>query len=473
MNHNNRLIIGNKSIVLGNELNIESLVVQSPVSTLVQLDNGAVDWNLSAGVYRAKDIVRELDTLLEAVLVQLGTAADAEALLYNLQANLAISGRESDLPLEQLALETEPGIELTRQAQRIGEEISRWAREFNSEKWASKANGNSTLDQLHFRSRCDNHLWTQQVASMLMGPAGGPDVMQMFNEYLHQLILLRDALLPFENWEEVPIEIPDDSSRGKGLRFVERGREEFFYKLLSKKMSHKTIVQFAQNVLSPELSTVGYGFQYQLGTILPASLSSGQLTASRYLLRWYPVLPVMAGNDNKPASIAFDYEYSDYFAAPRSQTAGGIKSTGLQLPDQGLKNIVEARIVPSGDKERVVLHYKLAIHSVEYTVDLGQAFRGHRFMYHPVEQSGSTTERTETPTEISTHDVCDILNLHGLVTNESGIHFISADGNPLVLWALLGKLYPENVVFLGSVCEQELQNAHRSGKGFGAKFLIG
>lgn len=57
-------------------------------------------------------------------------------------------------------------------------------------------------------------------------------------------------------------------------------------------------------------------------------------------------------------------------------------------------------------------------------------------MYHPVEQSGSNTEPTETPAEISTHDVCDILNLHGLVTNESGIHYISADGNPLVLWAL-------------------------------------
>ncbi|MEK4876969.1 MULTISPECIES: hypothetical protein [Paenibacillus] len=471
--NNYRLRIGNSSIVLGNELNVEAMTAQPPVSTIVQHDNGAVDWNLPVGVYRAKDIVRELDTLLEAVLVQLGRAADAEALLYNLQANLAIAGRESDLPLEQLALETKSGIELTRQAQRIGESISRWAREFNAEKWAFETYGSSTLDHLHFRSHCDNHLWTHRVANLLMGPAGSPVVMQLFNEYLHQAILLRDALLPFENWEEVPIKITADSSRGKGMRFVERGRAEFFSKLLGKRMSHKAIVQFAQSVLSPELLTVGYGFQYRLGAILPASLCSEPLNASRYLLRWYPVQMVMTGNGDKSTPVAFDYEYSDYYAAPRSQTAVGSQIAGLQLPDQELKSIDEALIVPSGDQERVVLHYKLHIKSAEYTVDLGQAFRGHRFMYRPIANPGSDSERTTgTPSDMNSHYTHDILSLHGLVTNESGTHFISADGNPLVLWALLGKLYPENVVLLEGVREQELQNASRSGKGFGTKFLI-
>lgn len=46
-----------------------------------------------------------------------------------------------------------------------------------------------------------------------MGPKGSPEIMQLFNEYLHQLILLRDALMPFENWEEVPIMILEGIKR--------------------------------------------------------------------------------------------------------------------------------------------------------------------------------------------------------------------------------------------------------------------
>ncbi|WP_244504412.1 hypothetical protein [Salibacterium halotolerans] len=448
-------------------MNIDSKIGDF-TNTITLQDNGTVDWDLPAGVYRAKDIVREADALLEAILVQLGKAADAEALLYNLKVNLAISGKESDLPLGQLALKTKSGIELTRQAKRIGESISRWACEFNAKKWGSETYGSSTIDHLQFRSQCDNHLWTYRVANMLMGSAGGPVVMQLFNEYLHQLILLRDALLPFENWEEVPIEIPVDNSHVKGMRFVERGREAFLSKLLGKKMSHKAIVQFSQSVLSPELSTVGYGFQYRIGTILPASLGTEPLTGSRYLLRWHPVQTVMTGNDDKSAPVALDYEHSEYYVAPRSQTAEGSQSDGLQLPDQGLKSIDQARIIPSGDQERVVLHYKLHINAAEYTVDLGQAFRGHRFIYRPVEHAGSNSERTE----ISSHYASDILNLPGLVTDESGTHFISADGNPLVQWALLGRLYPENVVLLAKGDKEELKAASVSGKGFGTQFLV-
>ncbi|MGG3574094.1 hypothetical protein ABES80_16685 [Bacillus gobiensis] len=461
---NYRLALGKREIVWGTQLDIRTTAGQTVVT---KQPNERYDWNLPSGVYRAQDIVRELDALLEAVLVQLGGAADAEALLANLEANLAITGRESDLPLGEMAQHNRAGEELSRQAQLIGEGLVRWARVFNSQKRAAEAFGNSTLRSLSFRSHCDNHLWTHKVSSLLMGPAGGPGVMQLFNEYLHQIILLRDALLPFDNWEEVPIEV--EESHGKGLRFVERSRSEFLAKLLGKKMTHKTIVQYAQSVLSPELDRVGYGFQYRLGTVLPGSLGAELASAPRYLLRWHPVLLVLDGTaDGDPSLVAFDYEFPDYYAAPRSRVAGGDSVDALtEVPLPVTSDIREAQLVPVGQSNRVVIQYRLQINGDVYVVDLGQAFRGHRFMYRPAAASDSTS-----PFQVRVHHPSHILGLEGLVTDEEDTHLIPTAGNPLLEWALLGKLYPENVVVLEGADKEKMAAARNAGKGFGTKFLI-
>lgn len=49
----------------------------------------------------------------------------------------------------------------------------------------------------------------------------------------------------------------------------------------------------------------------------------------------------------------------------------------------------------------------------------------------------------------------------------------SSSANVLVLWALLSKLYPENVVMLESFDAAEVQAARAAGKGVGTRFLIG
>ncbi|WP_144406981.1 hypothetical protein [Paenibacillus sp. IHBB 10380] len=72
--------------------------------------------------------------------------------------------------------------------------LTRWAREFQSQGWALNHYWEAALDDLALRSRCDQHLWTPQVAKTLIGPAGGPALIQLFNEYLHQFVLLRDPL---------------------------------------------------------------------------------------------------------------------------------------------------------------------------------------------------------------------------------------------------------------------------------------
>lgn len=457
-----RLVIGKKEIVLGKHLDVVPTGGQSVVT---KQHNGRYDWNLPSGIYRAQDIVRELDVLLEAVLAQLGEAADAEALLDNLENNLEISGREADLPLGEMALDNRSGRELSLQAQRIGRGLTHLAREFNAQKWASKTYKSSTLCSLSFRSHCDNHLWTHKVAYLLMGPAGGPSVMQLFNEYLHQLILLRDLLLPFDNWEEVPIEITETD--GKGLRFVEPARSELLSKLLGKKVTHKTIVKYAQDALSPGLNTVGYGFQYRLGVVLPASFGVELADAPRYLLHWHPVhLIVGATIERHSSPIAFDYEFPDYYEAPRSDVAEESLGCPTDAPFRA-EDIMEAQLVPVGESNRFVLRYRLQINGDVYEVDLGQAFRGHRFMYHPSETSDPVHHL-----HVRKHQPLHILKLKGLVTDKADTHLIPVAGNPLLMWALLGKLYPENVVLLNGTDNQDLAAAQHEGKGFGAKFLI-
>ncbi|WP_143088561.1 hypothetical protein [Paenibacillus algorifonticola] len=59
----------------GTCLDIEPFISNPAPESIKQQEDGRVDWNLASGVYRAKEIVRELNKLLMAVLVQLGEKA--------------------------------------------------------------------------------------------------------------------------------------------------------------------------------------------------------------------------------------------------------------------------------------------------------------------------------------------------------------------------------------------------------------
>lgn len=468
-----RFIARDGSIAWGTALEAGSRNAEPPAPAALHRssDDGSWDWELQDGIYRAKDIVRELGLLLEAIHVQLGEAANPEALHANIEASLATAGRETTLPLGSLVLPDKARTEIAGQAGRIGAALSGWAREFDSGR-ALERHGEEILRHLAFRSRCDHHLWTHEVTGMLTGPSGGPTVMQLFNEYLHQIVLLRDALLPFDNWEEVPIELK--GGRSRGLRYTEQVHAEFLSGLLAKPPSHREIVRYAQSLLAPEGSAEGYGFQYRLGTILPAGLANAPSDGPRYLLRWYPAWIVAEEDSGSTGFVAFDYAYADYYSAPRSLIGEGAGSSDPSEPGLELPGAAEARLVPvEAGPARFRLDYRLRIGADEYAVDLGQILRGHRFMYrpNPGTQDGSGNAGAE-PAPVHAHDPRKVLRLPGLATGEKDIHLIRAGGNALVQWALLGKLYPENVVLLDRDDPGEREAAARAGKGFGPKFWV-
>jgi hypothetical protein len=470
-----QLHLKDKRIEWGKAIDVESLIGTYPQDSIRPGENAVLDWKLPDGIYRAKEVVIELDKLLEAILVQLGEPIDGNpsVLLDSLQANLAISGDLSSLPLGPLALKDKAGVELTAQAARIGEQLVLWAREVNSDKKALAQYGPETLRELEFRSHCYGHALIPEAIVQVWGPAGGPKVMQLYNEYLHQFVLLRDALLPFSNWEQVPFEVKEHT-QFKGLRFMEPARKVFLTQLIGKELTHKAIVQYAQSVLSSGLTSAGYGFQYPLGTVLPAGLGESASTAVRYLLKWHPVQTIQAEDTQNIVATSFEYEYDDYYAAPRSEAGAGISGSKdhLQFSREHTDFPSSARLVPNAGTDRTTVLFSLEREGHAFTVDLGQLFRGHRFSYRP-EGNNHSKDATVKRTAISLHRVTDILTHSGLVTNmDDGIHFIHTGGNELIQWALLGKLYPENVVLLDKGDQEELEAAFVSGKGFGTQFLV-
>ncbi|MNV63868.1 hypothetical protein D3C71_1564860 [compost metagenome] len=142
---------------------------------------------------------------------------------------------------------------------------------------------------------------------------------------------------------------------------------------------------------------------------------------------------------------------------------------------QELEHVREARLVPSiAEPKRALIAYQLQLNSgEEIEVDLGQVFRGHRFMYNQEPKPETTPElKLVDPYPYQVHQAGDILSLSGLVTYQSGVHFIAAAENVLIKWALLGKLYPENVILLDRADDAAIAAADKLGKGYGAKFII-
>jgi hypothetical protein len=207
---------------------------------------------------------------------------------------------------------------------------------------------------------------------------------------------------------------------------------------------------------------------------LPAGLGESAGSAARYLLKWHPVQTIQAEDTQNIVAVSFEYKYDDYYAAPRNEAGAGISGSKdhLQFSGEHTDFPSIARLVPNTSTDRTTVLFSLEREGHAFTVDLGQLFRGHRFSYRPKGENHSNGAKVNR-TAISLQQVTDILSHTGLVTNtDDGIHFIPTGGNELVQWALLGRLYPENVVLLEKGNEEELELAFRSGKGFGTQFLV-
>ncbi|PNY24592.1 Uncharacterized protein TCAP_05472 [Tolypocladium capitatum] len=454
---------------------------------------------LRPGVYSIRQLVASASPLLNVIITRLGQDHPSEpparaVLVDGLAASLATSGRESTLPLSRSLQDTAARRDIVFQANHIAKTIITHVQENIRPSIGSQ--------NIHLRSACEGHLWTHAVAALLFGPRSDSQLMELYNEWLHRMILLRDSLLPFENYEEVPLVIPEGSNRG--IRDAEEPRKSFLFRCLTGAIQHTAIVDLAKVFTARHLPPGGYGFQYSQGSILPAFLSGSR---SLHLLRYHP-----ARFQNSEPEALFNYEHKKYINAPRSELPPSSGGAGNEVAStNGQENLgsllavdtcvtESSLIIDSGnDAQHRTVKLRLTLDSGTcFAVDLGQITRGRRYAYEvrsekkfngsgsplaksPEVQPLSTSVAMESPATtglatIVTHSTADILSRPGLVISPrtkagqgNTIHIIPTT-DPIIKLALLGKLYPENVILLKN--RDDLDALGKVGKEFSERLMI-
>ncbi|MFH8989337.1 hypothetical protein [Streptomyces sp. NPDC017940] len=406
---------------------------------------GGSRWNaFPAGgtVLTAARFLTATEPLLQGIIDDNAlTSADGRVLEEQIHATLALGTRETSLPLLVGPDSAPAARELGAQAERIGQELASWSTAALERLLTDPAP--LPAGPLVVRSRCYGHLLTPAATDLLMGRRGGPVTMQLYNEWLHQIVLLRDALLPFTNWQDVPLTVTPT-----GLRHTEPARDAFLTELLVRQIRHTRIVDFARHVVTGTSGPDGYGFAAAGGTALPAVLDRSPLTAPRHLLTWRPDQatdePLTYAADDPVTYVA---EEADYYTAPRTLVEHLPPTTAPAGP-------LTARRAPgptTPDGARTA-HIEVTDGTRTVHVDLGQALRGHRFAHRPDPAVGDATaygaHAGDSLPEDSprTADIWAALRAPGLVWTRAGEVTLDATGqDDLVALALLGRLYPENV----------------------------
>lgn len=446
-------------------------------------------WALKSGLYTPHQLVESFAPLLDTVVFRLGpdppnVRSSRCQLLDNLAANLDTNTREASMHFSNQDLD-DSRTEVADQARRIGKTLVQYARSHT---------GVVSNPDLYLRSPCEGHLLTKPNVDLMFGPRSAPHLMQLFNEYMHQMVLLRDALIPFKNYEDVVI--PIDGQAARGMRHLEPPRSEFLVQLWTKQESQLAIVKLAQALVTPDIlaqdavgrskTSPGYGFQYAHGLVLPAVLAGGETPF--HLLQYIPARLVEDSTDD----IVFDYKVQDYYLAPRAEITPGVAATkapdsyplDTENPTVQVATIEVRPAVPQLASSSVAtrqLELRLELDTGKtISVDVGQVCRGHRYAYMAhqsssasVSENGSRTINTEAEAPaVIVHDATSVLlqsNEQGLVTAQGGLHVITTQ-DPLISLALLGILYPENVVLLPE--DERLKQAANAGKGLQPKFIL-
>ncbi|KAL4815744.1 hypothetical protein BDW67DRAFT_185466 [Aspergillus spinulosporus] len=439
------------------------------------------------GIYTPRQLVHGFAPLLDTVLHHLAPDSSATPprtqLLANIAALLSTETRESSLPFPRSSSgEVDRSrAEIRRQANRIGQSLVQWATEVTDD---------TARPDLVLRSRCEGHLLTPENVQLMFGPRSKPHLMQLFNEYMHQMVLLRDSLLPFANYEDVRIPIidsvdDDGEIKLRGLRFMEAAREKFMARLFAKQVSQAQVVEMARALLTPRpamnttaaTATMGYGFQYMHGLIIPALfMDPTEEDTPLHLLQYIP-----AHVDPSYEEITFDYEYADYYSAPKLEIPSGSVKSSLatvsqtESPRVQIASLALAPALETGQQSLQVRQLDLRLeldNGQNISLDLGQIARGKRYSYGPSSSDDSVLENS-----IIHHAAHELFMSGsglevdpGLVTaSKGGFHVITAEERILAL-AVLGKVYPENVVLLSN--RDVLGRAVNAGKGFEPKFVV-
>ncbi len=426
-------------------------------------------WDIACGVYSPRQIIKAISPLLEMVITGLGadphnTVSSRKLLVDGLAALLSPVAKESAFPIPLMVTDASR-TEMAKQSFRIGKSLIQYIEDMSNP---------GAMSQIRVQTPCEGYLLTDPVARLLHGPRGGGELIHLYNEWLHQIVLLRDALLPFQNYADVRLSLQSKSAIG--LRDFEELRSRFLVQCLTKTVSQTALVDVAKIFTAPNLPSGGYGLQYSQGLILPAFLSGSN---SLHLLRFHGAHLSETVADPR-ADILFDYEYTNYSTAPRSSISKPIDVVSPHEWSSGWStryDVKECSLIAEKRSDDCQFRYLLKLQikfseSMTAAVDLGQIARGRRCAYQMADtqlsHDVSPTEGWSTSARV--YSPLDILSQPGLVSSQEPGLFLIPAANPVLGLALLGKLYPDNVVMLGAGQRPEVAEA--LGKDFGPKFVL-
>ncbi|GAB1511035.1 hypothetical protein [Actinophytocola sp. KF-1] len=270
-------------------------------------------------------------------------------------------------------------------------------------------------------SSCVGYSWIPPVVSRLIGGPEPHPARNLYNEWLWQLVLLRDALIPFTNAAEVPVLAGPD-----GLTRLQDARDWFAVQVMTRRIAHEAIVRFAAEVVAGERADGAYGFQHGGAVVLPPVALDGPVLGPAYLLAHRTGTLV-------PEDVAFFVPGEDLETATLSapaKTAGEVDVVPLS-----------DRLVPGppGPGRTRTLTLVVGFDGREWSADLGQALRGHRYADRPRGPQGTSTG------DGRAWSGCAVLREDGAVAVPDG-GIIPTGGQRALTLALLGRLRPGNVV---------------------------
>ena len=433
-----------------------------------------LQWRFPVGVYTPRQVIHKLAPLLESVIVRLGpdvpdSVPSRDLLCDNLSANLSTECPESTMPIPR-SINDPSRREMANQAEAIGETLVRYVRE-------KKVSMADPLLNVHIS--CEGHSWTAPVTDLLTSARSSNQLMELYNEWQHQIVLLRDALLPFQNFGDVLLCI--ESENPLGLRKFEETRSRFILQCLTRTVSRTSLVDVAKTFTAPRLRSGGYGFQYAYGLVLPAFLAG---CSSLQLLRYCPARLNDSANE-----LLFDYEYANYHSAPRfsipwvAPTVPFLDmplTSNLDFSPEVSECSLQIELISGSNGRRhhllnLVLHLGTGQEKVRISVDVGQIARGRRYTYQvtnkPVTIINTVKISTRPRKTLAYKSAKSILEQSGLVTSsKEDIIYVIPAPHPVLALALLGKLYPSKVIILGA--EQSMSCALGGQKGFEPRFII-
>ncbi|MGR6919473.1 hypothetical protein ACU635_35010 [[Actinomadura] parvosata] len=359
--------------------------------------------------------VAAASTLLESAVAAAGGGQATRAdFIAGLEAGLSTSGPYATLRLDAGLAGQEVRGELRENAIAVSEVVLDLVR---------STSGTPGVPDIH--SSCVGYAWIPPVVERLIAGPGMHAARNLYNEWLWQLVLLRDALIPFTDPSRVRL-----LADAGGLTRLQDARDWFAVQVMTRRIAHAAIVRFAAEAVTGGHAEGAYGFQHGGTVVLPPVAFDGELLGPAYLL--------------SPHEGALVAEGTAYFVQGQEdgETASTLSAPAREIGDVEVVGLTD-RLVPGppGPGATRTLSLVVGFDGHEWAADLGRALRGHRYAARP---AGSGDSRP-TATTVGAWSGCAVLRQDGEVAVPGG-GVIPTGGQRALTLALLGRLRPGNVV---------------------------